>query len=138
LLRWLLVGAGAALAIRWRPFRAAVEGDSMVPTLRGGDFVVAVRTRRPRRGAVVVVEHPDRPGLEIVKRVAAVPGDVVRGRTLGPNEYWVLGDHPSRSTDSRTFGAVSSGHIKGVVAFRYWASARWSASEADGSALAGR
>jgi type IV secretory pathway protease TraF len=82
-----------------------------------------------------VVEHPDRTGYEMVKRVAAVPGDRVEGRLLGPNEYWVTGDNPDGSSDSRTFGPVPSDAIRGRVVLRYWppASMSW-----VGSRLAAR
>ena len=51
----------------------------MVPTLLPGDWALAVSGRRARRGDVVVVEHPGRPGYEMVKRVTAVPGESGRG-----------------------------------------------------------
>jgi type IV secretory pathway protease TraF len=118
---WAAVCAALAIAwVRWRPFRVAVHGDSMAQTLMPGDFLLAVRPGRVRRGTLVVAERPDRPGLEIVKRVAAGPGETVGGRTLEPGEYWLLGDRPDRSTDSRTFGPVGSRHLRGVVVARYW------------------
>lgn len=116
----------SALAVTlwwWRrrgPFRVAVEGDSMLPTFAPGDFLIAERPLRLRRGSLVVIEHPARPGYEMVKRVDAVPGEEVAGRTLAPGEYWVLGDHPDGSTDSRHFGAVGHQAIRGVVRMRYW------------------
>lgn len=92
----------------------------MLPTLEPGDYLVAVRSRSMRRGTLVVVEHPDRPGYEMVKRLAALPGEQVDDRVLGPNEYWVAGDSADGSTDSRTFGSVSGEAVRGRVALRYW------------------
>lgn len=94
----------------------------MAPTLQPEDWCLAVPARRVGRGDVVVVEHPRRPGYEMVKRVVAVPADLAPdGRTLGPHEYWVEGDHPNpeRSTDSRSFGPVSRELIKGRVLLVY-------------------
>ena len=105
---------------RWRPFRVEVEGDSMSPTLVGGEWLLAVRARRIRVGMVVVVDHPERPGYEMVKRVAAIPGERVAGRVLGPNEFWVTGDNEGGSTDSRSFGPIVSDAIRGRVVIRYW------------------
>lgn len=115
---WIAVlGAGMAGAAS-EPFRVEVAGRSMRPALRPGDWLVATRRGAIRRGAVVVVRHPER-SLDLVKRVAAVPGDEVEGRVLGPHEYVVLGDDPG-SNDSRAFGPVPRSAIEGVVRFRYW------------------
>ncbi len=115
------VVAGVALAmVRWKPFRVEVEGASMLPALFPGDWALAVAARRVGRGDVVVVEHPGRPGYEMVKRVTAVPGDLVDGRLLGADEFWVVGDHEASSTDSRHFGPVSREEIKAKVLLVYW------------------
>jgi signal peptidase I len=103
----------------------AVEGGSMEPALQAGDFLVAVRTGLIQREALVVMEQPDRPGFELVKRVEALPGERVADRVLGPDEYWVTGDRLDASTDSRTFGPVSRDSILGVVKARYWPPSRW-------------
>jgi signal peptidase I len=101
-----------------RPFRVEVAGGSMAPTLRDGDWLVATRRGRLRRGTVVVLAHPGR-SLDLVKRVAGVPGDRVGDRALGSGEYLVVGDQPMASTDGRTFGPVPRSAIEGVVRFRY-------------------
>jgi nickel-type superoxide dismutase maturation protease len=105
---------------RRRPFLVAVEGASMAPTLRPGDLVVAIRPNHLSRGSLVVVEHPQRPGFEMVKRLLAGGGEVVEGRTLGSNEWWVVGDAPTASTDSRFFGPIERAAIRGEVVARYW------------------
>jgi nickel-type superoxide dismutase maturation protease len=115
-----LVAAAMLVWWRWRPFRVEVDGESMAPTLKPGDYLVAVRSHGVRRGSIVVVEHPSRPGYEMVKRVGAMPGEWVPDRMLGPDEYWITGDNPDGSTDSRTFGPVSIEAIRGRVMFRYW------------------
>lgn len=121
----LLAGPVGAWWWRRRPFRVAVEGTSMAPTLLPGDFLVAVCVppSRLRRGDLVVVEHPLRPGVEMVKRLTGLPGDEVGiggGYVLGPDELWIAGDDPASSTDSRRFGPVSSRLVRGVVRLRYW------------------
>jgi nickel-type superoxide dismutase maturation protease len=113
-----------ALTVWWwrnhRPFRVAVAGSSMVPTLAPGDLLVALARGELRRGTLVVVEHPERPAYEIVKRLVGLPGDEVELRRLKDGEYWVTGDSPGASTDSRTFGPVTRDAIRGVVRFRFW------------------
>jgi nickel-type superoxide dismutase maturation protease len=107
--------------LRWKPFRVEVEGASMVPTLLPGDWALAVEARTVKRGDVVVVEHPGRPGYEMVKRLTALPGDRPRDhRTLGPDEWWVEGDRPDGSTDSRHFGPVRREQITAKVLLVYW------------------
>ncbi len=120
------VGVAVAWAVlRRRPFRVEIEGASMVPTLLPGDWALAAPIRRYRRGDVVVVEHPGRPGYEMVKRLAAVPGDRVGDdRVLAEDEYWVEGDHPASSTDSRGFGPVRRGSLRARVLVIYWPSDR--------------
>jgi len=98
--------------LRVRPFRVAVEGASMAPTLLPGDFLVATRCGVPRPGSMVVVEHPARPGHEMVKRIAVAHSD--------RDGFWLLGDNPAGSTDSRTLGPVPAEAIRGVVRLRYW------------------
>jgi signal peptidase I len=48
------------------------------------------------------------------------------GFHLGPDEFFVLGDNPPLSRDSRHYGAVPRDHILGVVSRRLWPTG-WSA-----------
>ena len=115
------LAAGAAIAfMRYRPARIAIEGVSMAPTLVPGDWALVVTPERFHRDDVVVVEHPQRPGYEIVKRLVGVPGSTVGGRELGEDESWVEGDFAHRSTDSREFGPVSRENLKAKVVLVYW------------------
>jgi signal peptidase I len=117
----VVAAAIAYLIVRWRPFAVEIRGESMAPTLRAGDWALAVPGGPPRRGQVVVVEHPRRPGFELVKRITAAPGDLApSGEFLGADEYWVEGDHPVGSTDSRHFGPVTRDRVKATVRLVYW------------------
>jgi signal peptidase I len=115
----LVVGAAFAF-VRYHPARIAIEGVSMAPTLLPGDWALVVTPDRFHRDDVVVVEHPQRPGYEIVKRLIGVPGSAVAGRELGEDEFWVEGDFVHRSTDSRDFGPVSRAQLKAKVVLVYW------------------
>lgn len=61
-----------------------VEGISMQPTLLGGEYAlvnkVTYRFSAPRRGDVVVFQAPDDPGADYIKRVIALPGELVEVR----------------------------------------------------------
>jgi nickel-type superoxide dismutase maturation protease len=106
--------------LRARPSRVAIEGASMAPTLLPGDWVLVITPRSFRRDAVVVVEHPGRPGYEMVKRLVGVPGDTVGDRVLGADEFWVEGDFAQASTDSRSFGPVTREELKAKAVLVYW------------------
>ena len=96
----------------------------MLPTLEPGDWAVAI-VKPLRVGDVVVVEHPERPGLELVKRVTAVPGDVVPGfGTMTTDAYWVEGDAGASSSDSRAFGPVRGADVRGTVVYVWWPARR--------------
>ncbi|MFI7098024.1 nickel-type superoxide dismutase maturation protease [Streptomyces sp. NPDC050161] len=75
---------------------AEVYNPSMVPTLRPGDHLVVQYGAAVRPGDVVVVRHPFRQDLLIVKRA-------VERRDGG---WWVRGDNPYVVNDSREFGTV--------------------------------
>lgn len=86
--------------------RVEVHGDSMLPTLRPGDRLLAVWATRARPGQLVVVRDPRRPQRLLVKRVVAIQdGGAV-----------VSGDNSASSTDSAVFGTVA---ITARVVYRY-------------------
>ena len=81
--------------------RYVVQGDSMLPYLEEGQYILvnrrAYRRSHPSRGDVVVLRHPARPGRSYIKRIVALPGDLVEvngsrvsvdGVSLGPQEDW--------------------------------------------------
>ncbi|NJP24126.1 S26 family signal peptidase [Microbispora hainanensis] len=127
------LGGAAAMAARRSLRVVEVHGESMEPSLRSGDRVL-VRTlrtgRRVRRGDIVVISRVG-PGEGVtldggtnlvIKRAAAVAGDPVPpgfealGETrVPPGRLLVLGDDPSRSTDSRQWGLLPESRITGVV-----------------------
>ena len=92
----------------------------MAPTLAPGDWALVATPSRYEREDVVVVEHPGRPGYEMVKRIVGVPGDQVGDRVLDDDEYWVVGDYEPASTDSRQFGPVRADELKAKVLLVYW------------------
>ena len=113
---------------------AVVEG-SMRPSIEPGDWLLVdpIVRRWPRRGSLVVFREPESDILAI-KRVAAIPGDVVKGVRvtdpdtgqevevtirLVPDEAWLLGDDPAVSIDSRRYGPVPLERLVGRAWFRY-------------------
>jgi signal peptidase I len=101
------------------------------------------------RGDLVVFWFPADPSKSYIKRVIGIPGDTVEvdsGSVLvnaeplredyvldeyrdrmsmapykvGPDEFFVMGDHRSSSNDSRSWGAVPRKYIYGKAVFVYW------------------
>ncbi|MCA9949187.1 MAG: nickel-type superoxide dismutase maturation protease [Anaerolineales bacterium] len=86
----------------------------MLPDLAAGDELLvdprAYRQQKPQIGDVVIAQRPDRSGIEIVKRVTAVTEN---------DRYFLTGDNPHASTDSRHFGPVGANHILGKVTSKF-------------------
>lgn len=156
LFRTILEPLGVAIALA-AAARAAVHiysipSRSMAPTLEPGDQIVVTRyfDSAPERGHVIVFRSPAGADELIVKRVIALPGDLVDsrlgrvrigGRTLAepyvlraaasgaiepqlvPAEsYFVLGDNRDDSLDSRTWGVVPRTHVVGRARLVLWSS----------------
>ena len=84
----------------------------MRPTLRSGDLCLVHWGGRVRVGDVVVARLPGR------------PLGVKRARQQLPTGWWLTGDDPAASTDSRDFGPVATDAVLGRVLVRYWPLAR--------------
>jgi nickel-type superoxide dismutase maturation protease len=106
---------GLWLVRRRQRFR--VEGRSMLPLLQPGEEVLvnpwAYQRRSPQVGEIAIVQHPQRPALHMVKRV----GEILPTPT--GDEFWVYGENPGESTDSRQFGPVVRSHLLGRVTCRF-------------------
>lgn len=135
-----------------------IVSHSMEPTLAKGDRLVmdklSYRFHPPRAGDIVVFEplpEPQRPVasplLHSIKRVIAVPGQVVQVRdgqvlvdgqplrepyvTEPPDYTWgparvpegmlfVLGDNRNGSADSHVWGFLPRDHVTGRAWLRFW------------------
>lgn len=127
-----------------------VYGQSMAPNLAPLQRLIiekiSYRFVPPNRNDIVVIDLPTMDEM-LVKRIVGLPGEAVEIRngviyidhvalperfphdlghafmaptTLGPLQYFVLGDNRSNSNDSRVFGPVTRGEIVGRVWLRYW------------------
>lgn len=85
-------------------FIRRISGDSMLPSLSSGRIVFATSILKPKVGRVVVVKHDN---LEKIKRI----------KSIDSNYLFVVGDNPSKSTDSRHFGKIKSSSVIGRVIF---------------------
>ncbi|HMM79119.1 MAG TPA: nickel-type superoxide dismutase maturation protease [Pyrinomonadaceae bacterium] len=83
-----------------------VVGDSMVPGLLEGERILTDPKAPLSQGDVVLVRHPYKTGVRIIKRLSSIEPD---GR------LFLEGDNPGASSDSRTFGLISRGDVIGKV-----------------------
>lgn len=90
-------------------YKYICEGKSMNPTLKDGEVVLVDREAEIEVGDIVVAKHPIEQTSEVVKRVASIND---RGH------YFLIGDNPDDSVDSRHYGAVTRNYIKGKVVAR--------------------
>lgn len=135
--------------------RFYVRGSSMEPTLHNGQYLVvskiSYRFSEPRRGDIVVFVSPTRPGEDYIKRIIGLPGERVEIRdgavwingyrldepyldlgipysgswSLGPDEYFVLGDNRANSSDSHAWGPLPRKNIIGKAWLCYWPPQYW-------------
>lgn len=116
-----------------------VNGASMDPTLNDKDIMlldeISYRFSDIERFDIVVVKEEDE---YLIKRVIGLPGETVEYKndklyidgkyvkedfkhketfdfstTLGKDEYFIMGDNRTNSTDSRVFGPISRDKIMG-------------------------
>lgn len=101
------------------PFK--IPSGSMMPTLLIGDFILVnkytygirlpvinkkvIQLNNPERGDVMVFRYPADPGLDYIKRVIGVPGDVVEYR----NKRLSINGQPVRTVNTGTYSYVGNG-----------------------------
>jgi signal peptidase I len=139
---WLaMIGLAVLLFFVMRGFlfrTAHVDGSSMAPTLEHGDFIFLNRLvyhlSSPKAGDIIAFPYAENPDDVFIKRIIAVPGDVVDFRdgffiingapldddfsgeptfsfgdvifpiTVEDGHFFVLGDNRNGSQDSRFSG----------------------------------
>lgn len=86
------------MIFKWPFVLRHVEGTSMSPALSPDQLVIGYATKKIKPGNLVIVRLGD---IEIVKRVTKIDS----------NMFFVAGDNPAFSTDSRQFGWVKESDV---------------------------
>jgi signal peptidase I len=151
----VLVAAAVYFAMQFTVESRDVVGPSMQPSFQQGDYImvskVAYFNSKPQRGDVIVLRPVGNPGADLIKRVIAIPKDMVEVKNhkvivngvpldepyisepptygFGPlevekDQYFVLGDNRNVSRDSHYGWTVPLDHIVGKVWFVYWPMSR--------------
>lgn len=118
------------------------HGESMLPTLNySGDFVHTNKTcglgRGCKVGDMIVASKPTDPEQRVCKRITGMPGDIIlvdpsaaseenadaAAKETAMNNYikvpeghcWITGENLGHSLDSRSYGVMPLGLIKGKI-----------------------
>ena len=136
----LVVGISLILMLIYNPYKlVVVVGNSMFPTYKHGQILLAKKCNEYRKNDVIVA-YTDHAGI-IIKRIALVPGDhyyyyidekpiylndsydtinsfkishtdtFLHDFELKKDRYFVLGDNYENSEDSRFFGPIEKDDI---------------------------
>lgn len=86
------------------------DEKSMNPTIADGEVVLVDKNATDYKvGDIVLAQHPLQLDLQIVKRIQSINDK---------GHYFLIGDNPEDSEDSRHYGAVTLEYIKGKVIAR--------------------
>lgn len=133
-----------------------VEGMSMMDGIQHGQYLLVNKAvyflRLPQRGEVIVFHPPQRPEAQYIKRVIALPNEMVEVKNgkvfvngtpliepyikespkytvlpekIPPGHYFVLGDNRNHSQDSHQGWTVPSDQIIGKAWISLWPPQKW-------------
>lgn len=137
-----IIGLLLVSLLLFQPYKlVVVVGRSMLPTLKGGQILLAKKANKFERGDIVVIKEEDN---IIIKRIKYLPEEYyysvldfetaemiiiendfrdmmlgiekyglenIKEYKMAKNSYFVLGDNSAESDDSRRFGSIHKEQI---------------------------
>lgn len=103
-----------------------VQGNSMVPTLHSGDYIitekVSYRFRNPKSGEIVVLKNPRDESQDFIKRVIAAPGDTISiaNYTVYVNDQPLQEKYLPTGVSTRPGAFLTEGSIIKVASNQYF------------------
>lgn len=103
-----------------------VQGNSMVPTLHTGDYLIteklSYRFRNPKSGEIVVLKNPRNESEDFIKRIIAVPGDTIKilNNTVYLNDQPLQEGYLPPSTLTRSGAFLTEGSLIKVASNQYF------------------
>ena len=89
--------------------RFKVSGDSMLPTLKNGQQIIAekisCRFLNPKIGDIIILKNSS--NINLVKRITKKDG----------GNYFIEGDNKEKSTDSKNFGPIQKNDILAKIIY---------------------
>jgi signal peptidase I len=147
----VLIAVGVFFLLRVTVQSFVVVGSSMEPSLEDGQRLlvnkVVYHLREPQRGEIIVFHQPNGGSVDLIKRIIALPGDIVEIKegavyindsaidepyikaapsyTMAEEEipegkYFVLGDNRNNSNDSHSWGELPQQNIIGKAWLSIW------------------
>ena len=86
-----------------------IKGNSMSPTFENGDVVFLKLTKKIEKNDIILAQHPFKKSVKVLKRITEISDD---------GKLNLIGDNPSESSDSRSFGLISPENVIGKVVCR--------------------
>lgn len=127
----------------FEPF--AVAGEAMSPTYNNGDYLLINKfDKNFVRGDVIIFRTEKQPSSFLIKRIIGLPSEkvdiqggkvLINGQvlnesyyngetlpdssvTLDQDQYFVLGDNRTNSSDSRIWGPITKASIRGKIFYK--------------------
>lgn len=103
-----------------------VSGNSMVPTMHTGDYLItekiSYRFRQPKKGEIVVLKNPRDESQDFIKRIIAIPGDnlQISNKTVYLNGELLQEKYLSPGTTTKSGAFLTEGALIKVGSNQYF------------------